>query len=382
MLQDNGYLVLGTAVLDVLDNLTGLRRLARVAGGHVPVIILIAHVVHSLGEAGHDAGVEVADRVGTAAGETEKAGVLAGLSLDDLLHVEEILKEGIFAGIDGVVAVRGGVYADAVARAKSPTDLVIILGVLGRDKEGGLDVILVQHVKKPGSVRAGAVVKGEVDGLLRGCDLSRHGYRHHLHMAHGTHGLAEFTRDAVRDLIVPGNPGDYLALGDKVRAQVVAQLVTYRDAGVGIPQAGLHDGVGLAQKRDLRRLVAHVRKLALHRGHIAGAVADSVLHAVGKFQTLHLAGDIPIHIVAGGIALLGIAGHPGRGVALNVLELNDRGRGVRDGHMTLDTVFRKAVPRCVAQRIGTELSGVHTAAGFDRQMLLALAEEIARRHSV
>ena len=77
-------------------------------------------------------------------------------------------------------------------------------------------------------------------------------------MAHGAHGFAQLACDAVGDLIVPGDPGNHLTLSDKIRAQVIAQLVTHRDAGIGIPQAGLHDGVGLTQKRDLRRPVAHV----------------------------------------------------------------------------------------------------------------------------
>ena len=201
-------------------------------------------------------------------------------------------------------------------------------------------------------------------------------------MAHGADRLAQLARDGVGDLIVPGDPGDDLALGDKVGAQVISQPVAHSDARVGVPQSCLHNGVGFTQKCDPRRLVAHMRERALHRGHVAGAVTDTVEHLVQVLLALHLAGEIPVHIVAGGVALLGIAGHPGGLIAFDVLEFNDGGRSVDDIHAPIHAVLGEGPVGRIAQKISAETAGVNRAESLDRQMLFTLAEEIARCHRI
>lgn len=114
MLEDNRRFHAAAAGLDVGDNDVRLRRLSRVARGHIPVKILIAHVGKRFRQAGHYARIEIADRVGASAGETTQLRVAACLLVYDLLHSVEVIEERFLAGVDGLIVVRVAVYADGV----------------------------------------------------------------------------------------------------------------------------------------------------------------------------------------------------------------------------------------------------------------------------
>ena len=59
---------------------------------NVPVEVLVAHIVHDIHKAAHNAGVELADRVGAAAGEAHQGGFDAGIPVNNVLHPQQIRK--------------------------------------------------------------------------------------------------------------------------------------------------------------------------------------------------------------------------------------------------------------------------------------------------
>lgn len=83
----------------------------------IPVEILEARFLHRRGEGRHDAGIEVPDGVGAAAGEPHLPGLHTRLLLYNLLHSIQIVKKCLQAGIYAVIPVGLGAYADAVAPA-------------------------------------------------------------------------------------------------------------------------------------------------------------------------------------------------------------------------------------------------------------------------
>ena len=78
----------------MLEITTSVLSSLRVARGHVPVEILIAHVSKRFRQAGHYTRIEIADRVGAAAGKAAQLRVAAGLLVYDLLHGVEVIEEG------------------------------------------------------------------------------------------------------------------------------------------------------------------------------------------------------------------------------------------------------------------------------------------------
>ena len=148
VLENNRCFHAAAAGLDVGDNDVRLRRLSRVARGHIPVKILVTHVSKRFRQAGHYTRIEIADRVGAAAGKAAQLRVAAGLLVYDLLHGVEVIEEGFLAGIDGLIVVRIAVYADGVPLVHFAGDHVIVLWIRRRDEECRLHVIRSQHVQK------------------------------------------------------------------------------------------------------------------------------------------------------------------------------------------------------------------------------------------
>ena len=63
-----------------------IRACAGISTGNIPIVIIVAHIRHQLGQPRHDSGIELADAIGCAAGETEEFGIYTGLIQNDLLH--------------------------------------------------------------------------------------------------------------------------------------------------------------------------------------------------------------------------------------------------------------------------------------------------------
>ena len=84
MLQDDRNIVAAHTVDNVLGDLVGIGCFTGIAAADIPVLILIAKIGHILCQPAHNAGVETADGIGTAAGEAQHSGTHSGLAMDNI----------------------------------------------------------------------------------------------------------------------------------------------------------------------------------------------------------------------------------------------------------------------------------------------------------
>jgi hypothetical protein len=78
----------------------------------------------------------------------------------------EVVEVGVLGGVDLCVVVGVGVEADGVAVVVGLLDHAVAVGVVAHHEERRLGAVLVEDVEHALGVLRGAVVEGEVDGLL------------------------------------------------------------------------------------------------------------------------------------------------------------------------------------------------------------------------
>ena len=91
---------------------------------------------------------------------------VANLVLNHLGNLVEVVEVGILRCVDLGVVVGVGVEADGVAIVIGLLDHVVVVGVVSHHEERRLGAVLVEDVEHALGVLGGAVIKGEVDGLL------------------------------------------------------------------------------------------------------------------------------------------------------------------------------------------------------------------------
>ena len=282
-----------------VDAVCGLG-VPRVVAVNVPVEVLVAHIVHDIHKAAHNAGVELADRVGAAAGEAAELRVLPGLTVDDVLYRVEVFKERLLAGVYLAVVMRIGVHGDAVPLVVGAAYHILIIGIQRRDEECRLDAVARQHVQQLRRVGAGAVVKGEIDGLrVVGLDAVGLLRGNNVYVPLRRRSVPAVIRDRICERIAADFVRDYISADLHAVGEVVALRVMRFVARLLKARTCDKLQLRVAAERQHRRADDDALDACLVAGGIAHGVDDA---GVGH-GALDLVGDVAVIIVARGVAL-------------------------------------------------------------------------------
>ena len=254
---------------------------------------------------------------------------------------------------------RIGVHGDAVPLVVGAAYHILIIGIQRRDEECRLDAVAREHIQQLRRVGAGAVVKGEIDGLrVVGLDAVGLLRGNNVYVPLRRRSVPAVIRDRICERIAADFVRDYISADLNAVGEVVALRVMRLVARLLKARTCDKLQLRVAAERQHRRADDDALDACLVAGGIAHGVDDA---GVGH-GALDLVGDVAVIIVARGVALLDIVGHRAyRRLLSVVLKLYHRRDGVHHRDVPHGAAGNEKRLRMVNYLVFADLGCVHIA---------------------